>query len=209
MRPPLFRLCLLLTRELCRGDPLATLAAAVRGGVDCVQLREKTASDREAFAWGTRVASACQAAGVPLVVNDRVELALALGARGVHLGQEDMHPEDARRILGPGAWIGWSTHDLEQVDEAVEWGVDYAGFGPVFATETKGHKEGLGADHLAAALAIARLPLLAIGGIGPENAWMIPEEAGIAASSAICAAREPEAAARALRLRSAGPNRRE
>jgi thiamine-phosphate pyrophosphorylase len=199
VREPLFRLCFLLSRELCGGrDPLAVLAAAVSGGVDCVQLREKEASAAELHAWGTKLHRACRGLGVPLVVNDHVELALSLGAEGVHLGQEDLHPGDARALVGDSMWVGWSTHDLEQLDEAAEWGVDYAGFGPVFATATKGYEQGLGPEHLAAALAIARVPVAAIGGIRPENAWMIPAQAGIAVSSAIGMAEDPAAAARGL-----------
>ena len=95
-------------------------------------------------------------------------------------------------------WIGLSTHELEQLDEAAELGADYAGFGPVFATETKGYQQGLGPEHLAAALAIARVPVVAIGGITPDNAWMIPEKAGVAVSTAIGLAEDPAAAARGL-----------
>lgn len=198
MRPPLFRLCLVLTRSLCARPPLEVLETAVAGGADCVQLREKGATSRELFEWGKEVAAACARLRVPLVINDNVEVALALDARGVHLGQDDVHPDDARRLLGRERWIGHSTHDLEQLDEAADLEVDYAGFGPVFATATKGIEQGLGPEHLAAALAIARLPVVAIGGIAPENCWMIPQQAGIAVSSALCAAEDPQAVARAL-----------
>lgn len=202
MRPPRFRLCLLLTRAACRLPPLQVLEAALAGGVDCVQLREKGLGSAPLLKWARTVQGRCRRGGAPLIVNDNVELALALGADGVHLGQEDMHPDDARALLGPGRWIGWSTHDLEQVDEAADLEVDYAGFGPVFATATKDYAKGLGPEFLAAALAIARVPVAAIGGITVENAWMVPEEAAIAACGAICAAEDPEAAARALRRRS-------
>lgn len=203
MRPPLFRLCLVLTQELCRRPPLEVLEATVAGGCDCVQLREKALGAGEMLAWGRELHRECRRLGVPLVVNDRVEVALALGAEGVHVGQEDLHPDDVRRLVGRERWIGWSTHDLEQLDEAAEVEADYAGFGPVFATPTKGVEQGLGSEHLAAALAIARLPVVAIGGIAPENAWMVPEQAGLAVSAALCAAPDPEAAARSLLARKA------
>ncbi len=199
MRPPLFRLCFLLSRGLCGDrDPLAVLEAAVAGGVDCVQLREKEASLSDQHAWGRKLHRECRRLGVPLIVNDHLELALALGAEGVHLGQDDLHLDDARRLAGDQLWIGLSTHDLEQLDDAAELRADYAGFGPVFATETKGYEQGLGPEHLAAALAIARVPVVAIGGIHPDNAWMLPGQAGVAAASAIGLAEDPEAAARGL-----------
>ncbi len=174
------------------------LEAAVQGGVDCVQLREKQGSPDDLYMWGRRLHRECRRLQVPLVVNDLLELALTLDAEGVHLGQEDLHLDDAHRLVGGRMWVGLSTHDLEQLDEAAELKADYAGFGPVFATETKGYEQGLGPEHLAAALAIARVPVTAIGGITPANAWMIPAQAGIAVSSAIGLAEDPGAAAREL-----------
>ena len=155
-------------------------------------------SGAELYEWGRKLRRECRRLGVPLVANNHLELALALGAEGVHLGQEDLHADDARRLASDSLWIGLSTHDLEQLDEAAELRVDYAGFGPVFATPTKGYGIGLGAPQLAAALAIARVPVVAIGGITPENAWMIPEQAGVAVSTAIGLAEDPTAAARGL-----------
>ncbi|HEX9794942.1 MAG TPA: thiamine phosphate synthase [Planctomycetota bacterium] len=193
-----FRLCLLLTRELCRLEPLEVIEAAAAGGTDAVQLREKAMDSAQLLAWGREALRLCRALGLPLLVNDRVEVALAIGADGVHVGQDDLHPDDVRALVGPERLIGWSTHDLEQLDAAADLGVDYAGFGPVFATSTKGYAEGLGPEHLAAAIAIARVPVLAIGGIVAGNAWMIPEPAGLAVSSALCAARDPQAVAAAL-----------
>ena len=161
---------------------------AVSEGVDYVQLREKEMTSAEMYAWGKELKAVTDELGVPLVGNDSVEVAMALGARGVHLGQDDMHPDDARKLVGADFWIGLSTHDLEQMDEAAELEVDYAGFGPVFATETKGYSQGLGPAFLAAAVAIARVPMVAIGGIQPETVRFIPEQCGIAVSSAICCA---------------------
>ena len=198
MVPPLFRLCMLLTRELCAGSPAQILKDAIAGGVDCVQLREKDALPKEFAAWAAEVKNLTDDLGVPLIVNDSVEVALAVGAAGVHVGQDDLHPWDVRKLVGDQVWVGWSTHSLEQLDEAAEVGADYAGFGPVFASPTKGYTRGLGAEHLAAGLAIARVPLVAIGGIHSENVWMIPEQAGVAVSSALCEAIDPAATATAL-----------
>lgn len=202
MKPPLYRLMVILTRELCVLDPIETAQQAIAGGADAIQLREKEMSTAERLAWGRELMPVCQNAGAALIVNDDLDCALALGANGMHVGQDDLHPEDVRRVaLAAGRddfVIGLSTHDLEQIDEAAEFGVDYAGFGPVFATPTKGYDQGLGPEYLAAALAIARIPAIAIGGISPENAWMIAKQAGMALSSAICAASDPGEICRAL-----------
>ncbi|MFQ5750158.1 MAG: thiamine phosphate synthase [Planctomycetota bacterium] len=121
-----------------------------------------------------------------------------MGARGVHVGQDDLPPSAVRKVAGKGLWIGLSTHDLDQLDEAADLGADYAGFGPVFATPTKGVATGLGPDRLLGALAVARVPLVAIGGIGPENAWMIPAPAALAVSAALCGAEDPAETARRI-----------
>ena len=197
MKAP-FRLCLVLTRDACVRDPLEVVEGSVAGGVDCIQMREKKMSSRELFEWGETLLPLCRKLGVPLVVNDLPEVAVSLGADGIHVGQDDMHPEDVRALVGSDMWVGLSTHDLEQADEAAEFGVDYAGFGPVFATPTKNVDAGLGPDFLAAAVAVARVPLVAIGGILPENAWMARDQASLAVSSGICAAEDPEAATAAI-----------
>ena len=126
----------------------------------------------------------CDAAGIPLVVNDRVDLALAAGADGVHLGQTDLPIADARAIVGDRLFIGVSTHDLDQVRLACCAGADYLGFGPVFATSTKENPDRVqGIEGLRAACAIATVPIVAIGGIAVASA------AGVyaAGASAICA----------------------
>ena len=196
MQPPLYRLMVILTSELCTLDPLETARLAIAGGADAIQLREKKMSTTERLNWGRELHALCQSKGVALIINDDLDCALALGATGAHVGQDDMHPEDVRkvaRLSGRDDFvIGLSTHDLEQLDEAAEFGVDYAGFGPVFASPTKNYTQGLGPEYLAAALAIARVPVIAIGGIAPENAWMIAKQAGMAVSSAICGSQNPE-----------------
>jgi thiamine-phosphate pyrophosphorylase len=186
-----FRLCLLLTRSLCRADPLEVVRLAVEGGVDCVQMREKEMSTAQRYHWGATLADLCRELQVPLIINDDVEVAMALGTEGVHLGQHDMPVLEARKLLGPDRWIGCSTHDLEQLDTAADFGADYAGFGPINPTGTKGYSRGLGDQALLQALLFARIPILAIGGIRPGNVARIPAQVGLAVSSAICAADDP------------------
>lgn len=202
MAAPRFRLCLILTRELCRRDPIAVLRESLAGGADLVQLREKSMPPRELLAWTREALSVCRASAVPLVVNDSVEVALAAEADGVHLGQEDLSPAQARRILGGGRLIGWSTRSSAQVVEAARAGiVDYVGFGPAFPSLTKGYVTGLGpaaVKEAAEKAAELGLPLLAIGGITVENRGELGQNTGLAVSSALCQAQEPGAIARRL-----------
>jgi thiamine-phosphate diphosphorylase len=193
-----YRLCLILTRELCVLDPLRVAEEAVAGGVDMIQVREKDCSAAELLAWSCQVVELGLRLKVPVIINDSVEVAMASEASGVHLGQEDMPVADARQLLGKNKLIGLSTHDLEQLEDAALSGADYAGFGPVFATATKGYTQGLGAEKLTTAAIVSQIPLLAIGGIAVENAWMMPGKAGIAVSSAICSSKEPRKIAHAL-----------
>ena len=203
MSAPRFRLCLLLTRGLCRRPPLEVLTESVLGGADLVQLREKDCRASDFAAWTAEALAAARALGVPLVVNDSVEIALACGADGVHLGQEDLAPADARRLLGPRALIGWSTHDLTQLEQAARLrpAVDYVGFGPAFPTGTKGYEQGLGAAQVRAAGLRAGawgLPMLAIGGIRVENRAELGAGVGVAVSAALCGSPDPRATAAAL-----------
>ncbi len=206
------RIVLLFTPELVTsGDPLAALEAAAPW-IDVVQIRPKALGDastapgpaRATFEWAERVLAldAIVRAGVLVTVNDRVDVAAALWTRGVvgvHLGQDDAAPRDARAFLGPGPLIGLSTHDLEQVVLAEDEPVDYLGFGPVNATPTKGYARGLGAEACWIAAEGARRPLFPIGGIGVENAGELTRVGRAAVGSAILAATDPAAAARAIR----------
>ena len=166
------------------------MEAAIREGVDMVQVREKDMTAAELFEWGGKVLELGRRLEVPVLINDSVEVAHALDADGVHLGQDDLPAAEARAILGENKLIGLSTHDLNQVEEGYNLPVDYLGFGPIFPTKTKGYTAGLGPDALVHALSISPLPLLAIGGINGDNSWKIPSAAGIAASSAICSTKE-------------------
>jgi thiamine-phosphate pyrophosphorylase len=137
-----------------------------------------------------------------LIVNDRADLALLLKADGIHVGQEDLPPRDARRLLGPDAVIGLSVETLEQALEAEAEDIDYLGVSPIFATPTKPDTRGeWGLAGLRRLRRLTRRDLVAIGGINPENAGAVIEAGadGIAVVSAICAAADPERAARDLR----------
>ena len=196
MSIPDARLYLLFTPAACAGDPWATLAEALRGGVEMVQWRVKE-SDR---AGADRAKAMCDAAGVPFVVNDDPTLAVRTSAHGVHLGQEDAPVAAVQRVLGR-RWIGVSTHSVEQIKEAVADGATYVGFGPCFPTATKGYTEGKRIEEIAEAVRNCPLPLFAIGGIRADN---LPQllRAGvrrIAVSSAVLQAADPRAAAAELR----------
>jgi thiamine-phosphate pyrophosphorylase len=179
---------------------LAVVEAAVRGGAGVVQLREKTLSTR-AFVERARALKALLAPlGVPLIINDRLDVALACGADGVHVGQDDLSPEDVRRWM-PHALVGLSIERVEQLDAAERLPVDYYGASPVFATATKaGAAPALGLDGLRALRARCTRPLVAIGGIDPHNAAAVMAAGAdaLAVVSALCAAPDPEAAARRL-----------
>ena len=138
------------------------------GGASLIQLREKQMSALEFY----EQARAAQRAGVQLIINDRVDIALAVGAAGVHLGQDDLPPEAARKLLGPRAIIGYSTHNIEQAITAVKLPIDYLAVGPIFGTTTKTDTAPvLGLEGLRAVRqAIGQFPLVAIGGITHTNA---------------------------------------
>lgn len=179
---------------------LAVVEAAVRGGARVVQLREKTLATR-AFVERARALKALLAPlGVPLIVNDRLDVALACGADGVHVGQDDLSPGDVRRWL-PHALIGLSIERLDQLRAAEREPVDYYGASPVFATATKDDAAPpLGLDGLRALRARTARPLVAIGGIAEHNAAAVVAAGAdaLAVVSALCAAADPEDAARRL-----------
>ena len=144
----------------------------IDGGATLIQLREKRKPAREFFSDAAECISIAQAAGVKIIIDDRVDVALALGADGVHLGQTDMPVNAARRLLGPDRIIGFSTHNLEQVRAALTLPIDYLAFGPIFGTTTKANPDPVaGVDQLRQTCALAgSLPVVAIGGITRENA---------------------------------------
>lgn len=204
MRPQVdWRLYLVTDRGLIGDRDLETVVEqAVRGGVTVVQLREKDFPTRDFIELARRLMRRLEPFSVPLIINDRIDVALAAGAQGVHVGQSDMLYADARRLMGPDALIGVSVETPEQAREAEDWDVDCLGVSPIFSTPTKtdtGQPWGL--DGLRALRASSRHKLVAIGGIHPQNAADIVSAGadGIAVVSAICSADDPEKAARELR----------
>ncbi len=197
--PRALALCLVTDPELVPADALVeTVLAAVRGGVTMVQLRDKTASDETLLAQAVELVRVLRPLGIPLLVNDRVEVALRAGADGVHVGQDDTSPEIARERLGPEAIIGLSVTDATQLARAEQAPVDYYGVGPYFATATKpDHEPPLGLDGARDLVARASRPCIAIGGIHPPRAAAVCATgvAGLAVVSAICGKRDPERAA--------------
>jgi thiamine-phosphate pyrophosphorylase len=183
------------------GAALDVVPVALDGGVDVVQLREKEASDDEILAAGRALRELCDAHGALFVVNDRADLALACGADGVHVGQDDEPIGAVREVVGDDLFIGLSTHTPEQVDAAErDPDVDYLGVGPVFETATKPDVEPVGLALVRYAASHARKPWFAIGGID-EHRRPIVANAGagrIAVVRAIRDAADPRAAAEAL-----------
>jgi thiamine-phosphate pyrophosphorylase len=178
-----------------RPDLTAFLEAAVRGGVDFVQLREKQLSDRELLGLLAEAREATRRLGVPLVVNDRPDLAVLAGADYVHVGQEDLPVAEVRRF---GIPVGLSTHSPTELAGAE---ADYVGVGPVYATPTKEGRPAVGLDYVRHAAAHARAPWFAIGGIDVTNVADVVAAGArrIAVVRAIGDAADPEQAARALR----------
>jgi thiamine-phosphate pyrophosphorylase len=188
--------------ELGHGRALeAIVAAAVRGGVTLVQLRDKHKDGGPLLEEALRLKALLDPLGVPLLVNDRADVARAAGV-GCHLGQSDLPPAVARDLLGPEALIGWSLDDPAQAERIDPEALDYIAFGPFAATATKRDAgPAVGAGQLSRVRARSALPLVAIGGIDPSNAGAAIRAGadGIAVVSAIMSADDPEAASRTLR----------
>jgi len=195
-------LYLVTDRALCAGRPLEEVVAqAVQGGVACVQLREKDLCTRAFVELAVALKALLAPAGVPLIINDRLDVALASGADGLHVGQEDMPCAQVRRWMGPQAILGLSVETWADVERARELDVDYLGVSPVFATPTKTDtKAPWGLDGLARIRAGTRRPLVAIGGLNAGNAAAAVRAGAdaIAVVSAVCASPDPGRAAREL-----------
>lgn len=195
------RLYVLLTAALCWHDWLETAEAVLRGGADCLQLREKELEAKELLARAGRLAELCREHGALLIVNDRPDVAAASGADGVHLGQDDLPVAAARRVLPAGAVVGVSTHNRAQLEAAAAQAPDYVAVGPMFASPTKPQDVIAGLETLAAARQVTSLPLVAIGGITCGNAGQVLAAAPccLCVCAAIIGQDDPEAATRALR----------
>jgi thiamine-phosphate pyrophosphorylase len=179
----------------------AFLEQVLAAGVDVVQLREKELEARPILERAELVREATLRHGVPFIVNDRADLAVAADADGVHLGQDDLPPEAARRLLGRNPIIGRSTHDPDQLRRAMREPVDYAAVGPVFETPTKPGRPAVGLGLVRLAAAEATKPWFAIGGIDPTTVRAVRDAGArrVVVVRAITEAADPAAAVRALR----------
>ncbi len=176
--------------------------AALRGGVTVVQYREKSAGTRKMIEEARELRQLCRAAGVPFIVNDRIDVALAVDADGVHVGQDDMPAPLARRLIGKGRILGVSAGSPEEARKAEADGADYIGASPIFATPTKADAPApMGVEGLRQLARVVSIPVVAIGGINAGNAqsMILAGAAGVAVISAIVAAENVEAAAKAIR----------
>jgi thiamine-phosphate pyrophosphorylase len=199
----LLALYLVTDQASTHGRPLLdVVAAAVKGGVTCVQLREKQLNSRDFLAQAMALKALLSPLDIALVINDRIDIALACGAQGVHLGQSDLPVEVARRLLPPEVFIGWSVETMDDVAHAADLPVDYIGVSPIFATPTKTDTAApWGLTGLHQVRAKSDLPLVAIGGINLSNARDVLDAGadGLAVVSALCGAASPTLAAQSFK----------
>lgn len=180
---------------------LPSVEAACKGGATIIQLREKNKSTREYMELAAAVHEITSRYNVPLIIDDRVDVALAIGAEGVHVGQTDMPVAVARKLMGPGKIIGATTKTVPQALEAYEQGADYCGVGAIYPTTTKVVTILTSVDTLKEIVKAVPIPVNAIGGLNKDNIHVLAGSgiAGICAVSAIQKAADPEAAARELK----------
>jgi len=195
----IWRLCLVTDRQLARGRPLTQVVdAAVRGGVTMVQLREKDATTREFLEQATALKALLTPLKIPLIINDRVDIALAVDADGVHAGQTDMPVEVIRRLTGPDKIIGLSITNAQQIARPDAAAADYLGIGPLYLQQTKANASTpLGVEGFRALRALTLKPVMAIGGMKADNSAPVVAAGadGVAVVSAIVSADDPQKAA--------------
>ena len=205
MEPATWRTYLVTQASRSAGrDTVSIVETALDGGVDAVQLREKGTDARHRYRLGLRLRERTDEAGVPLIVNDRIDLARAVAADGVHLGQADLPVEIARDQLGPDAVVGCSVATVEEATTAEAAGADYLGVGAVYATDSKdvdAENEGIGPERVREIADAVEIQVVGIGGIDATNAGAVAEAGatGVAVISAITAADDPSDATRELR----------
>lgn len=196
-----WRLCVLVSEALCSHGNWAFVAqACIEAGVDAVQLREKNLDARELLGRATDLVAMARGSGTRIIINDRPDIALASGAHGVHLGQCDLSPAAARKIVGHDLLIGASTSKFAEAKQALADGANYCGLGPMFPTTTKHKPRIAGPAYLRQYMQWNRLPHLAIGGITPDNLPQLLDAGvqGIAVSSCVCQAESPNAVVKTL-----------
>ncbi len=194
-------LYLVTDSSLCPREQLPQVVEqALQGGVTMVQVREKDCSSRVFYETALRVQEVTRRYGVPLIINDRLDVALAVDADGLHIGQSDLPARVARRILGEGKLLGVSAGTLEEARQAVADGADYLGVGAVFPTGTKEDADAVGVDGLRRICADVNVPVVAIGGLKADNLSQLAGTGadGVAVVSAIVGQRDPRAAAQNL-----------
>ena len=174
--------------------------AALKGGVTCVQLREKELGEAAFLQEAKDICALCRRYGVPFIVNDNVDIAIACGADGIHVGQEDMEAGAVRRQVGEDMTLGVSVHTVEEAQQAVQDGADYLGLGAVFPTSTKTDADQMSVDMLQAICKAVEVPVVAIGGINRSNLLRLSGSGvnGVALVSAIFSAQDIEGACREL-----------
>lgn len=194
--------CILITESLCTHMPaVEVLREVARAGALCIQIREKDMDGRAFLEHAQTLTQVAHELGLQVIINDRVDIALACNADGVHLGQQDLPINAARRLLGPTKIIGQSCSSIEQLRAAFDQGADYCGIGPIFPSTTKSKPNLLGIDLLAQIMQqndLANRPMLAISGINANNINQIANISfpGVAISSAVCSAQNPYEACR-------------
>ncbi|MGF1583370.1 MAG: thiamine phosphate synthase [Gemmataceae bacterium] len=196
------KLYVLLTGSSCYGSLEWTIREAAQGGATVFQLREKQMADRELWERAKQVRQWTRDVGALFIVNDRPDIARLAEADGVHIGQDELPVKEARRILGPDALVGVSTHDLEQFRQAIEDGASYVGLGPTFPSTTKQFANFPGLDFVRDATALSNIPAFVIGGVTLANLPDVIEAGGkrVAVSGAICGSETPQPVAMSMRL---------
>ncbi len=198
-----YSLYLVTDRALSLGrSNLEVIQAAVKGGVTLVQLREKEATTKKFYEEGLKIRDYLRSQNIPLIINDRIDIVLALDADGVHLGQEDMNVDIAREILGPHKIIGASAFTLEEAKTAESMGADYLGLSPIFVTGTKPELiEQITIEGIPPFRRAVHIPVVGIGSMNQSNVYDAVKAGldGVAVVSAICSQQDPEAAAQALK----------
>jgi len=191
----------LVTGAAVRSGPLEEfLARVIDAGVGMVQLRERTLTDGDLLKTARLFAGVCRENGALFIVNDRMDVALAAGADGVHVGQDDIHPDDVRRVVGDDFIIGLSTHSSAEIDAAHATTADYIGVGPVYETPTKPGRQAVGLDLVRYAASGSKKPFFAIGGIDPTTAGEVASAGARSLSVMRCVAQadDPETAVKDL-----------
>jgi thiamine-phosphate pyrophosphorylase len=196
------RLYVLITEAVCRRPWLEVAEAAIEGGADCLQLREKTLEGAELLRRAKALVMLCRSRRVLCIVNDRADVAVLADADGVHVGQGDLPAVEARKIVGPDKLVGVSTHDIEQARRAVTDGADYVGVGPVFRSSTKAREILPGLEFAREVAREVSIPAVAIAGITEGNLEQVLETGvrAVAVTAAVAASEDPRAAAAGLKL---------